>query len=97
MPPDDESPISLANQWSARMTDLTYTIVQHDGGWAYKAAGAISETFANHDEAREAARRAAAEQRQPGETVVIAWEDDKGKWHEETALGGDRPNTDVTG
>jgi hypothetical protein len=77
------------------MSHVTYEIVQHDGGWAYKANGAFSEPFATHDEALEAARIAAEEQRLPGHTEIIEWEDDKGKWHTETAPGRDRPETEV--
>ncbi len=40
-------------------------------------------------------KRAAQEQRAPGRTEVIEWEDADGKWHTETAPGGDRPETDV--
>ncbi len=79
------------------MDKVVYHIVPHDGGWAYKVDGVYSETFASHDEAREAARRAAMEQEAPGETTTISWEDDKGKWHEELALGKDRPETEVEG
>ena len=79
------------------MVKVTYHIVQHDGGWAYKVDGSFSETFPSHDAARAAAQRAASEQRAPGDTAAISWEDDKGKWHEELARGGDRPETDVEG
>lgn len=79
------------------MTKVTYHIVPHDGGWAYKVDESFSETFATHDEARQAAQRAAQEQRAPGETTAISWEDDKGKWHEELSGGRDRPETDVEG
>jgi len=41
------------------------------------------------------AKRAAAEQRVPGKTEVIQFEDEKGQWHEETARGDDRPSTRV--
>ena len=50
------------------MAHLTYHIVEHDGGWAYKADGVFSETFPTHDAARAAALRAAGEQRAPGDT-----------------------------
>jgi hypothetical protein len=43
------------------MPDVTYEIVQHDGGWAYKVDGVFSETFPTHAEAL-AAGQAAAEQ-----------------------------------
>jgi hypothetical protein len=75
------------------MTEVTYTIVEHDGGWAYKVGAVFSEPFATHAQAIAAARRAAAEQRVPGRTEVIQYEDENGRWHEETASGSDRPNT----
>ncbi len=77
------------------MTKIHYMIVEHDGGWTYKAGDVMAETFATHDEAMAAARSAAERQRQGGETVPISWEDADGKWHEETADGSDRPETDV--
>jgi hypothetical protein len=77
------------------MAHVTYKIVEHDGGWAYTVDGAFSEAFPTHDDALAAARRAAAEQRVPGRTEAIEWEDVNGKWHSETASGGDRPETDV--
>jgi Uncharacterized protein conserved in bacteria (DUF2188) len=79
------------------MTHVTYEIVEHDGGWAYRVDGAYSETFKSHDEARKAAHRAAGEQRVGGQTRGIVYEDKNGKWHEEIAEGGDRPDTDVKG
>jgi hypothetical protein len=69
------------------MPDVTYEIVQHDGGWAYKVNGVFSETFSTHAEALAAARAASEE--------TIEYEDDKGKWHTETASGRDRPHTVV--
>ena len=41
------------------MTEVVYKIVEHDGGWAYKVGDVLSETFASHDEALQAARSAA--------------------------------------
>jgi hypothetical protein len=77
------------------MAHVTYKIVEHDGGWAYTADGVFSEAFPTHEEALVAARRAAAEQRVPGRSEAIEWEDANGKWHSETASGRDRPETDV--
>ncbi len=77
------------------MAHVTYQIVQHDGGWAYKVDGVFSEPFPTHADALAAARAAAEEQRAPGHTEVIEYEDEKGKWHTETAPGSDRPVTDV--
>src|SRR5215510_7863494 len=77
------------------MSHVTYQIVQHDGGWAYKVDGVFSEPFPTHADALAAAKAAAAEQKVPGHTEVIEYEDEKGKWHTETAPGRDRPETDV--
>lgn len=79
------------------MTKLTYEIVRHDGGWAYRAGETYSETFASHDAARHAAERAAAEQSTPGEAARINYEDGKGHWHTEGDPGDDRPETRVKG
>jgi hypothetical protein len=80
---------------SSLMSHVTYKIVQHDGGWAYTVSGVFSEPFATHAAALAAARRAAAEQSVPGRTEAIEYETSDGKWHTETAAGGDRPETDV--
>jgi len=77
------------------MTHVTYEIVEHDGGWAYKLGDVFSETFRTHDQAVRAAHRVAAEQRVAGQTEAIQWEDKDGNWHEELARGDDRPETDV--
>lgn len=77
------------------MTHVHYKIVRHEDGWAYTVNGAFSESFPTHAEALAAARRAAAEQRQPGHTETIEYEDEDGKWHSEIAHGRDRPETDV--
>lgn len=77
------------------MTHVTYKIVRHDEGWAYKAGGVFSERFNTHEEALEAAKHAAREQRTPGDTHAIEFEDENGKWHTETSPGADRPETDV--
>jgi len=79
------------------MTKITYEIVEHDGGWAYRANGVYSETFPSHDMARGAAERAAREQGIPGTTTGISYEDQKGHWHDEVSKGDDRPQTDVKG
>ncbi|MEI9804253.1 MAG: DUF2188 domain-containing protein [Pseudolabrys sp.] len=77
------------------MPEVTYEIVEHDGGWAYKAGGVFSEPYPTHAAALRAAKSAAAEQKVPGETAEIEFEDEKGKWHRETASGSDRPNTTI--
>ena len=75
------------------MTRNTYSIVEHDGGWAYKVGTTYSETFRTRDEARSAAR----EQQVPGQATDIAWEDERGRWHTEPSRGDDRPETEVEG
>ncbi len=79
------------------MAKLVYQIVEHDGGWAYRADHVYSETFRSHDAARTAAERAAHEQRLSGKDVAIAFEDADGQWREELAQGDDRPETEVQG
>lgn len=76
------------------MSHVTYKIVRHEDGWAYTVNGVFSESFPTHAEALQAARRA-AEQRVPGQTEAIEYEDDMGRWHTELAPGRDRPETDV--
>ena len=80
------------------MTTLIYDVVEHDGGWAYKADGVFSETFPSHDTARHAADMAARRQATlTGESTDIAYEDKQGKWHEEFSPGDDHPVTKVRG
>ena len=42
-----------------------------------------------------AAQMAASEQKVPGTTEEILYEDEKGRWHTDTARGSDRPATTV--
>ena len=77
------------------MTDITYHVVEHDGGWTYKLGDVFADTYRSHDEALAAAKAAAAKHEMPSDTEVIAWEDDKYRWHEETADGSDRPHAAV--
>ena len=78
------------------MSHVSYEIVEHDGGWAYRAGGTFSETFASRAEAREAADRAAKEHQVPGETAGISFQDSNGITHDEVDAGDDRPQTQVT-
>ena len=77
------------------MSRITYEIVEHDGGWAYKVGSTYSETFATHSDALAAARIAAAEQQVAGSTEGIEYEDTTGKWHNELSEGTDRPEAGV--
>jgi Uncharacterized protein conserved in bacteria (DUF2188) len=77
------------------MPQVTYKVIEHDGGWAYKVGATISETYPTHELAHAAAARAAGEQRAPGEDQAIAYEDSAGEWREEEARGADRPDAGV--
>jgi hypothetical protein len=77
------------------MGKIHYKIVAHDGGWAYKLDDVFSEAFPTRSAAVDAARRVAAEQHEPGETVHIEYQDGSGKWHSEVSSGSDRPDADV--
>ncbi len=79
------------------MSKIIYTVVRHDGAWAYRANGTFSETFATQEAARKAAKRAAREQSASGESIPIEYEDEKGQWHHEIADGHDRPDPVVKG
>ncbi len=79
------------------MAKITYEIVQHDGGWAYRVDETFSEAFPSHDSARKAAEQAAREQEEPGKATSISYEDKKGHWHFERSSGNDRPEVKVKG
>lgn len=83
------------NERVLAMTRVIYDVVEHDGGWAYKVGDVYSETFPAKELAHAAAVRAAREQRTPGQSEAIQYEDGAGRWREETAKGNDRPETDV--
>ena len=78
------------------MTHVTYEVVEHEDGWAYKLGDVFSERFATRDDAMEAAKRVAAEQRVPGESTIISYQDADGRWHQEQSQGRDRPDVDVS-
>jgi len=77
------------------MAQVTYDIVEHDGGFAYKVGDVFSETYPTHQAAHAAAVSAAGRQQLEGESDAIQYQDSKGQWHEEQAEGGDRPETEV--
>jgi hypothetical protein len=49
------------------MAHVTYDIVEHDGGFAYKVGDVFSETFPTHQAAHDAATAAAQRQQLEGE------------------------------
>ena len=77
------------------MSHVTYDVVEHDGGFAYKVGDVFSETFPSHQAAHDAAAAAARRQQVGGNDEAIQYQDAKGAWHEEQASGGDRPQADV--
>jgi hypothetical protein len=77
------------------MSQEIYEVVEHDGGWAYKADGVFSEAFPTREAAHQAAERVAREQRAPGEDAEIEYQDADGKWRSEHSRGDDRPSTSV--
>jgi hypothetical protein len=79
------------------MSHVIYVIFEHDGGWAYRVGGTVSETYPSRDIAHKAAESAAREQRTPGETAAIQYETPDGAWTEESSRGSDRPETEVKG
>ncbi|WP_420469802.1 DUF2188 domain-containing protein [Brevundimonas sp. FT23042] len=79
------------------MVQITYRIVEHDGGWAYKLGDTFSETFTSHDAARAAAVAASREQKVSDQDAWIEWENTDGEWITERADGHDRPETSVEG
>ncbi len=79
------------------MAKLHYQVVAHDGGWAYKLNDVFSEPFPSRKAAVAAAKRVAAEQHIPGDTVHIEFQDAAGNWHSELSEGDDRPDVDVVG
>lgn len=79
------------------MAQVTYRIVEHDGGWAYQMGSTYSETYPSHDLARAAAVAVAKEQKVPDEDSLIEYADASGRWITERADGHDRPEVDVEG
>lgn len=77
------------------MQRIHYKVVQHDGGWAYRLNDVFSEPFVDKAAAIAAARRVAAEQRVPGDTTLIEFQDSEGVWHTEVSEALDRPQADV--
>ena len=78
------------------MSHVTYEIVEHDDGWAYKLGDVFSERFDTRDEAQAAAEAAAQRQQRTGESEEILYQDANYAWHREHAEADDRPEADVT-
>jgi hypothetical protein len=74
---------------------VTYEVVEHDGGWAYRVKDVYSETFPSHDKALAAARNASQRQHLGGLSAAISYQDRDSQWHTEQVDGNDRPETEV--
>jgi len=74
---------------------VTYHVGRHDEGFGYHVNDFWSETFADHDSALAAAKSAAARQQWGGENASISYQNADGRWLNEDADGGDRPETEV--
>ena len=55
------------------MADITYQVVPHDSGWAYKLGDTLSETYATADEAINHAKDAASRQKIGDGDVLLAY------------------------
>lgn len=53
------------------MAYVTYEIVKHDGGWAYRLGATLSETFAYREDAIESAKSAASRQKLDVDDVMV--------------------------
>jgi hypothetical protein len=53
------------------MAHITYEIVEHDGGWAYRLGETLSETYDSRQDATEGARSAASRQKVGGGDVMV--------------------------
>jgi hypothetical protein len=62
------------------MVDITYQIVPHDEGWAYKLGDTLSETYSSAEEAADRARSAAARQKIGDGDATLAYPAPDGGW-----------------
>ena len=77
------------------MARITYQVVEHNGGFAYKVGDVYSETFGTHKAAHEAAESAARRQSLSGTDEHILYQDAEGQWQREFARGDAHPQGDV--
>jgi hypothetical protein len=78
------------------MSITIYRVLRHNGGWAYRAAEAFSDTFETREAARAAARVAAREHRAPKERAATD-EEKKEHGHRESVDGNERRGVTVRG
>src|SRR5258708_32651556 len=74
---DPEGATLLEHRTSSRrlpMAEVTYEIVEHDGGWAYKVDGVYSEPYPTHQDALAAPPAAGGGHADAGHTEAIEYE-----------------------
>ena len=62
------------------MADITYQVVPHDNGWAYKLGETLSETYPTADEAIVHAKDAASRQKIGDGDALLAYPSPDGGW-----------------
>ncbi|MBB3132415.1 hypothetical protein FHS26_000110 [Rhizobium pisi] len=62
------------------MADITYQVVPHDNGWAYKLGNTLSETYPTADEAIVHAKDAASRQKIGDGDALLAYPAPDGGW-----------------
>ncbi|MBX5046857.1 DUF2188 domain-containing protein [Rhizobium lentis] len=62
------------------MADITYQVVPHDNGWAYKLGDTLSETYATAEEAIDHAKDAASRQKIGDGEALLAYPAPDGGW-----------------
>ena len=77
------------------MSEVTYEIVEHDGGWAYKVDGALSRCSRPMRQRSRQHRPPPLSRKPPARPKRLNTKTRKGKWHTETARGSDRPETHI--
>jgi hypothetical protein len=62
------------------MADITYQVLPHDNGWAYKLGNTLSETYPTADEAIVHAKDAASRQKIGDGDALLAYPAPDGGW-----------------
>jgi hypothetical protein len=65
------------------MSKITYTVVKHDGGWAYEANGIYSAQFQTREAAPKAARLAATAHAAANKITPPSYEDENAQWQDD--------------
>lgn len=68
------------------MVKITYEVVKHDGGWAYRVDGAYSSPFPSHSDALQAATIAATAQQRRDQSDALAMDVEQGNMQDRLNL-----------